>query len=115
MFKQGDKATFMDTDVMAEVQFGPVTSVSGQDAYLVKWRNGSHEGCSSIVWSVDLTPVAKFEVGQKVAFTYSASGESYELVAGPFPGDEGEPLWVLKDKDGVHDTSWEMHMVPVAQ
>src|SRR5690606_41693220 len=51
-------------------------------------------------------PAPRFEVGQKVTFTYSPKGTSFEIMAGPFP-DEGESFYVLKDQDGNHDTSKE--------
>lgn len=94
------------------VRFGPFKSVAGKEThYLVERLDGAHFSAAERV----LARLPKFQAGQKVTFSYSPEGEEYELIAGPFPGDEGAPLWVLRDKDGVHDTSWEKHMVPVVE
>lgn len=114
MFKQGDKATARSGSVV-EVQFGPFSGVKGEECYLVKWLGGPMTGRSFVSSSDDLTPAPKFQVGQKVTFTYSPYGEDFEIVAGPFPAEEGKPLYVLKDRYGVHDTSYEHYMVPVVE
>ena len=114
-FNQGDKAVCVLSGDRAEVQFGPVSSIgTGKDAYLVKWLDGDCVGRSSIIWTEDLEPALKFEVGQRVRFTYSPVGESFEVVAGPFP-DGDSSFWVLKDRDGAHDTSFEKYIVPVVE
>jgi len=113
-FNAGDRVTCDINDLKAEVQYGPVTSVTGQEAYLVKWLEGAAEGSSGLVWSSDLTLLPKFEVGQKVRFNFSSAGKSYELVAGPFVGGD-ESFYVVRDSKGNHETSFEKYMVPVVQ
>lgn len=111
MFKQGDKVVFQG-DEEAEVQFGPITSMSDQESYLVKWFDDVKEGRSSIVWSVDLAPAPKFEVGQKVEFSYDT--ETLYVAAGPFPSDE-DNIWIVKDEEGHHYSTVEDDMVPVVE
>src|SRR5690606_26294576 len=64
------------------------------------------EGLHYTVTGMRCKPAPRFEVGQKVTFTYSHNGTSFEIMAGPFP-DAGESFYLLKDQDGSHDTSFE--------
>jgi hypothetical protein len=111
MFKQGDQVVFQG-DEKAEVQFGPITSMSDQESYLVKWFDDVKHGRSSIVWSVDLERAPKFEVGQEVKFSYDT--EILYVTAGPFPSD-GDNIWIVKDEKGHHYSSVEEYMVPVVE
>jgi hypothetical protein len=115
MFESGTTVKNKHTENRGKVLYGPFESVASYingPAYLVEMLEGDSKG-KAAVWTAADTSVCTFEVRQKVTFTYSQSGDMFELVAGPFPGDEGVPMWVIKDKDGVHDTSWEKHMLPV--
>lgn len=112
MFKVGDKVKH---DLWGEgrVSFGPFHAPdhSGQ-CYLVENSERKHFVGSETL----LSAVPRFEVGQKVTFTYSPIGELFEVVAGPFPSEDGvEPFYVIKDRDGAHDTSSDHHMVPVVE
>jgi hypothetical protein len=110
MFNIGDKVNH--SQGQGVIVYGPFQGLSNfEPRYLIKKEGGEHfTGGESY-----LTRVPKFEVGQKVTFTYSPYGEVFEIAAGPFPAEEGKPLYVLKDRDGVHDTSYEHYMVPVVE
>jgi hypothetical protein len=117
MFEQGDRVKSEWTSNLGKVLYGPFVPAAehykGEESYLVELLEGQRKGMTGIWPTKVMSRGPKFELGQKVTFTYSPVSEVFEVAAGPFPGDEGQPLYVLKDKDGVHDTSWEKHMVPV--
>ena len=110
MFKQGDKVSHEQWGA-GTVAFGPFrVPETTSPCYLVMNEEGHHFIGSETL----LSPVPRFQVGQKVTFQYSRHKEYYEVVAGPFPAIDGV-LWVLKDPEGSHDTSYEKYMVPVVE
>lgn len=109
-FKQGDKAVCTLDDMEVEILYGPVPNAVGNESYLVQWRNGER---SSLVWVDDLEPAPRFKVGQTVTFNYSAKGEHFELLAGPFYDYRKKPFWVVKDQAGDQAPTEETHMVVV--
>lgn len=104
-FKAGDKVV-NEIFGEGEIVYGPFEG----DNYFFKNTEGLHYTVTGM-WC---KPAPRFEVGQKVTFTYSPKGTSFEIMAGPFP-DEGESFYVLKDQDGNHDTSFEKYMIPVVE
>ncbi|AWN05265.1 hypothetical protein SEA_IBANTIK_41 [Streptomyces phage Ibantik] len=92
------------------VVFGPFHTPTDATGYLVEDPRGKHFASTEEL----LEPVPRFEVGQKVRFEYTPEGESYELIAGPFPDDD-ESFYVYKDKYGNHDISFEKYMRPVVE
>ncbi|MFJ3084389.1 hypothetical protein ACIPJG_32180 [Streptomyces halstedii] len=115
MFKQGDKAVCTLNDGVVEIKSDLFTSAgTGARSYLVEWTEGIDKGKRSVVYATDLEPAPRFKVGQKVRFTYSPVGETFDLVAGPFPDFQKAPFWVFRDQEGEHDTSGEGQMLPVA-
>lgn len=119
MFKRGDIVKSEHTKNRGKVLYGPFTPgaehLHQRESYLVELLEGEKKGMAAVWPTYVMTVASKFEVGQRVTFQYSPVGEFYELVAGPFPDYEGDPMWVLKDKNGAHDTSWEDRMVPVVE
>jgi hypothetical protein len=109
-FNIGDTVTH--TQGKGAIVYGPFLGLSNfEPRYLIKKENGEHfTGGESY-----LTPVSKFEVGQKVTFEYSPEGESFEVMAGPFKDFEGDVFWVVRDSKGADDMAYETHMVPVVE
>lgn len=109
-FNAGDKVVFRG-DGEAEVQFGPITSMSDQESYLVKWFDDVKEGRSSIVWSVDLEPVPKFKVGQEVR----DYGNLLKVSAGPYSHPEEGTWYALETPEGRHVIRNEDELSPVVE
>ncbi|WP_371666008.1 hypothetical protein OG306_33310 [Streptomyces sp. NBC_01241] len=109
-FNVEDKAICTLTDSVVKIKYGPYLTSGGVEAYLAEWTEGVEKGRSSVVWAVDLQPAPKFMVGQEVT---SPKGASFELVSGPFPVDETDTFWVVKDQAGFFDQVWERYMLPV--
>jgi hypothetical protein len=117
-FKVGDKVSYTFSQGMAargRVVYGPYSLAGTGDLMcLVEWSDGEFKGEASSVMAEKLQPAPTFEVGQKVKFPYSP--KQYEVVSGPYPtSDETVVFWVIKDRGGAHDTSFEKHMAPVVE
>ncbi|MGC9439283.1 hypothetical protein [Streptomyces sp. WG5] len=118
MFEVGDKVTYEfqpGRTGIGSVVYGPFRLAgAGTQMCVVEWLAGDFKGEAQTLPVERLKPAPRFEMGQKVRFQYTPEGESYELVAGPFLAVD-ESFYVLKDKDGNHDTSFDKYMVPVVE
>lgn len=92
-FKVGDKVKHSMFGE-GKIAFGPFKDSSGNtDIYLMAQPGGTHFTASA----QRLTVVAAFTVGDKAKG--AVSGDTYDILAGPFPGYDGD--WYATKADGA--------------
>lgn len=109
-FKQGDTVISSYTEIPGKVVHGPfIRAAMGHDAYLVELLEGENKGECSVWHTQDMKPAPRFKVGRQAA----SGSDTAEIMAGPFPDEEGDVFWVVRLFHGGYERWWEMHMQPV--